>query len=98
MELEGTPDMVLEVVSPSSVKKDTVMLRKSHWEAEIPEYWLVDPRRDRLSFEILRSNSRGYVSGGKSGGWHSSPVFGQEFKLEKGTNKLGYPEFTLSVR
>jgi Uma2 family endonuclease len=66
MELEGTPDMVLEVVSASSVKKDTVKLRKSYWQAEIPEYWLVDPRPDRVSFEILRSNSRGYVPARKS--------------------------------
>ncbi len=98
MELEGTPDMVLEVVSSSSVKKDTIKLRKSYWQAEIPEYWLVDARQDQLSFEILRSNSRGYVSPRKSGGWQSSSVFGQDFKLQKGTDKLGYPEFTLSVR
>jgi Uma2 family endonuclease len=98
MELEGTPDMVLEVVSSSSVKKDTVKLRKSYWQAEIPEYWLVDARQDPLSFEILRSNSRGYVPARKSGGWQSSSVFSQDFKLQKGTDKLGYPEFTLSVR
>src|SRR5216684_918480 len=98
MELEGTPDMVLEVVSSSSVKKDTIKLRKSYWQAEIPEYWLVDARQDQLSFEIPRSNSRGYVPARKSGGWQSSSVFSQDFKLQKGTDKLGYPEFTLSVR
>ncbi len=98
MELEGTPDMVLEIVSSSSVKKDTIKLRKSYWQAEIPEYWLVDARPDQVSFEILRPNSRGYVPARKSGGWQSSSVFGQDFKLQKGTDKLGYPEFTLSVR
>src|SRR4051812_15153816 len=35
--LTGTPDMALEVVSPGSVKKDTVDLLESYWRAGIPE-------------------------------------------------------------
>src|SRR5262249_39969293 len=42
VELVGTPDVVLEVVSRSSVRKDTVILKRAYWEAGIPEYWLVD--------------------------------------------------------
>jgi Uma2 family endonuclease len=37
MELEGTPDWVLEVVSQSSVAKDTKWLRESYHKAGIPE-------------------------------------------------------------
>ncbi len=33
VELEGSPDMVLEVVSESSVRKDTEQLRHDYWEA-----------------------------------------------------------------
>jgi Uma2 family endonuclease len=55
VELEGTLDMVLEVVSASSVEKDTVVLRELYWQAGIPEYWLVDARGQRLQFEILRA-------------------------------------------
>src|SRR5207245_349957 len=36
--LEGTPEMVLEVVSATSVEKDTVELRELYWQAGIPEY------------------------------------------------------------
>ena len=32
VELEGTPDMVLEIISPTSVRKDTEMLRDSTGE------------------------------------------------------------------
>ena len=45
MELEGTPDLVLEVVSKSSVRKDTVILRDLYYKAGIEEYWLVDARK-----------------------------------------------------
>jgi hypothetical protein len=36
VEVHGTPDMVLEVISRSSVKKDTKILFEGYWEADIP--------------------------------------------------------------
>src|SRR5262249_757715 len=41
VEWQGVPDMVLEVVSERSVRKDTETLRELYWKAGIPEYWLV---------------------------------------------------------
>ena len=42
IELLGTPDMTLEVVSKNSVGKDSKRLRELYWKAGILEYWLVD--------------------------------------------------------
>src|SRR4051812_15201215 len=53
VELEGTPEMVLEVVSDSSVEKDTVRLPELYRRAGIPEFWRVDARGE-LRFEVLR--------------------------------------------
>ncbi len=63
VELEGAPDMVLEVVSDSSVEKDTVVLREAYAEAGIPEYWLVDVRGDVLHFHLMSLTRRGYGAG-----------------------------------
>jgi Uma2 family endonuclease len=98
VEVVGTPDMVLEVVSDSSVEKDTEVLRAAYWEAGIREYWLVDGRQETLSFDILRHTARGYVAARKQKGWVKSAVFGKEFRLTQRTNKLGHPEYTLEVR
>src|SRR5262245_24141614 len=82
VELEGTPDMVLEILGDSSVGKDTVTLRDLYWQAGIAEYWLVDVRRDRLTFEILRHTARGYVrTRQQAGGWLKSNVIGKFFRL-----------------
>src|SRR5438067_8034355 len=62
IELEGSPDMTLEVVSAESVKKDTEILRELYWRAGVTEYWLVDARREPLRFDILRRTARGYVA------------------------------------
>jgi Uma2 family endonuclease len=98
VELQGTPDMVLEVISRSSVHKDTVLLRKGYWLAGITEYWLVDARREPLAFDILRYTSRGYVTTRKQDGWMKSQVFGKSFRLTQSTNTLGHPEYSLEVR
>lgn len=98
VELEGSPDMVLEVVSRSSVRKDTQVLRRSYWEAGVREYWLVDARPDRPELDILRHTARGYRATPKKGGWLASAVFGKSFRLTRQTDALGHPEFTLEVR
>jgi Uma2 family endonuclease len=98
IEVEGTPDMVLEIISDSSVKKDTIRLPQLYWEAGIPEFWLVDVRRDRLSFNILCRAAKGYVAVRKKAGWVPSAVFGSSFRLTRTTDELGHPEYTLAVR
>jgi Uma2 family endonuclease len=97
-ELEGTPDMILEVISRSSVRKDNVVLREAYYTAGIPEFWLVDARREPLQFDILRHTAKGYVATRKQGGWLRSAVFGKAFQLTQQTGADGYPEFTLAVR
>ena len=98
VELEGSPDMVLEVVSDSSVEKDTEVLRELYWKAGIREYWLVDARGERLEFQILRHSTRGYTPVRKSAGWLKSAVFSKAFRLTRQLDDLGHPDFTLDVK
>jgi len=97
-ELVGAVDMVLEVVSNSSVAKDTITLREAYWEAGIPEYWLIDGRGDRLDFRILKYGPRGYVETRKLGGWLKSAVLGKSFRLTRGKDRSGNPTFKLNMK
>lgn len=95
--LEGSPDMVLEIVSRGSVRKDTVTLRQAYWEAGVKEYWLVDVRRGALQFDILRRAAKGFQASRKVDGWMKSSVFDKSFRLiQMVSGKL--PEYTLEVR
>jgi Uma2 family endonuclease len=98
MELEGTPDMTMEIVSRSSEKKDTVRLRDLYWRAGITEYWLVDARGASPRFDIFRHTKDGYVAVEPQDGWLFSTVFGRAFQLIQQTDPLGYPEYKLRVR
>jgi len=98
VEVEGTPDMVLEIISGSSVHKDTKLLRELYWRAGIAEYWLVDARGPEPRFVIFRHGAKGYVAVRRQAGWLMSVVFGRAFQLTQHSDLLGNPRFTLSVR
>jgi Uma2 family endonuclease len=97
MELEGSPDMTLEIVSDSSVKKDTVRLRELYWRAEVPEYWLVDVRGAANRFEILRRSATGYVATATPDGWQASTLFGRSFRLARSNDPLGHVQFAVEI-
>ena len=50
-EIQGPPDWVMEMVSHSSVGKDTRDLRIRYRRAGIPEYWLIDARGADIDFQ-----------------------------------------------
>lgn len=41
--VEGAPDLVVEVLSPSTLKRDKMDKSKTYADFKIPEYWIVDP-------------------------------------------------------
>lgn len=98
LEIEGSPDMTLEVVSSTSVVKDTEVLPDLYWRAEVREYWLVNPIGQQLTFDIFRHTARGYVVARKQAGWVRSAVFGKSFRLTRSIDEAGLPMFRLDVR
>jgi Uma2 family endonuclease len=98
VELEGSPDMVLEIVSPTSVRKDTQVLRRLYWRAGVVEYWLVDVRGEEPRFWILRRGTRDYIAARPRAGWLKSSVFGRAFRLTRQTDPLGHPQYVLDVK
>jgi len=97
-EVEGTPDWVLEVVSDSSVQKDTARLREAYHRAGISEYWLIDARGDEIHFQILSHRKNGYAATPIRAGWQRSRVFGRAFRLDRQRDALGLWEYTLHVQ
>lgn len=98
VEFEGSPEMVLEVVSESSVEKDMVRLPFLYWRAGISEFWRIDARGAELRFEILRREATGYVPASEPDGWWHSAVFGRSFRLTQQADPRGRPFFTLDHR
>jgi len=98
VELEGSPEMVLEIISTSSLVKDSVVLRDAYFVAGVQEYWLVDARDVPLRFDLLRRGKNGFVAIRKRLGWTRSAVFAHDFRLSRSEGADGYPAFTLEAR
>jgi Uma2 family endonuclease len=99
LEMEGAPDLVVEIVSDSSVAKDTKQLPISYWRAGIAEYWLIDARMERLLFSIHTHGAAGYeLAPMDQGGFQVSAVFNSRFRLERRRDTRGFWVFDLQSR
>ena len=56
--IEGPPDLVIEISSPSTRERDRQTKRAVYAQHGVPEYWLVD--RETQTVEILRRHGKGY--------------------------------------
>ena len=56
--LDGPADLVVEIVSPDSFERDRGAKFYEYEKAGIPEYWLVDPLRQRVEFYQLDVEAR----------------------------------------
>jgi Uma2 family endonuclease len=54
----GAPDLVVEVVSPSSRRYDRVVKLRWYAEIRVPEYWIVDPEDRTLERLVLGKDGR----------------------------------------
>ena len=97
IEIIGTPDLVLEILSDSSVRKDLVRLKAAYARAGIPEYWVVDARSDDIRFEILTLDDGTYRSSAPADRPQPSGVLDARFELRRERNRLGRFSYTLVI-
>lgn len=95
VELEGGPDLVVEIVSDSSVAKDTRRLPAAYHAARVGEFWLVDARGPEVLFTIQRFEPAGYVEDRTATGIPRSALFGCGFTLARSRNQHGRPVYDL---
>ena len=89
IELEGAPDLVVEIVSDSSERKDRERLPRLYAAAGVPELWLVDSRGRDLVFEIQTLGPAGYThQPADSEGWSDSPLLGRRVRLVRRLNEV----------
>lgn len=82
--IDGSPDLVVEVVSDSSERKDYQRLPLQYAKAGIPEMWIADARKTEVRFEIHTLKAGQYVRiESDEDGWIMSPLFGSAFRLTR---------------
>jgi Uma2 family endonuclease len=91
VEVEGGPDLVVEIISDSSVKKDTKRLPPAYFAAGVQELWLVDARGQEMVFQIHRRGVAGFEAvAGDDEGYQRSNVLDASFFLERARHQRGH--------
>lgn len=59
-QIHGTPDMIVEVLSPSTRGRDRTQKMQTYQRAGVPWYWLIE--QDDLTIEEFELTERGYLA------------------------------------
>jgi Uma2 family endonuclease len=79
--VEGAPDLVVEVLSAATARRDAGDKIRLYAEFGIAEYWIVDPELE--TFEFLEKGPNGFrVRVPEAGIYHSAAIPGLELDLE----------------
>lgn len=73
--INGVPDVLAEVLSPSSTHRDSVEKLDLYAKAGVAEYWIVDPDSHIFQFHTLDGET--YRVTAKSSGEYQSPQFSE---------------------
>jgi Uma2 family endonuclease len=86
--IEGAPDLVVEVLSPGTARRDLGEKLRLYAEVGVAEYWLVDPDARTFEFLVLRDGSY-TVRLPEEGTYRSPTVERLGFDLEPFWSRVG---------
>ncbi len=52
----GVPDLIIEIISPSSIIRDRIEKKNLYERMAVQEYWLVDPQYEAIEIYTLQNN------------------------------------------
>ncbi len=98
VEIEGAVDILIEIVSDSSVGKDLRRLPVAYYAAGVREYWIADARHTDLRFTIYRRGATAFEPTEIDEGWQKSEVLSRSFRLTRPVVEAEWVEFELESR
>lgn len=100
VEYRGGPDWALEVVSGTSLLKDTEWLPRAYFLAGVREYWWIDARGADPMFAVLVRGARAFECPipPAQPGPRFSPLLGADIELTRTRNRVGRWTYHFDVR
>ncbi len=99
IEVEGPPDLVVEVISDSSAGKDNRKLPPRYFTAGVTELWLVDARRDPVRLLVHRRGADDWLSVvADADGFTPSPLLNRAVRLVRKPTPSPLARYELELR
>jgi Uma2 family endonuclease len=97
VEIDGAPDLIVEIISDSSKNKDTKRLPPAYYAAGVRELWLVDARGKRLYFQIFHRGRGAFEpTPADEHAFQASQVLQASYHLERVRHRRGHWVYRLS--
>jgi Uma2 family endonuclease len=99
VEIEGGVDLIVEIVSDSSVTKDTKRLPAAYFQAGVRENWLIDARGERLVFHGERRGTHSFEPAlVDENGFQRSDVLDCLVRLDRERHRRGHWAYRLLLQ
>ena len=98
-EIDGPPDLVVEILSDGSARRDTEQLPRLYALAGVRELWIADARGPEVAFAIHSLRAAAYASASPDPqGWLRSVPIGRGFRLTREPTRGGTWRYVLEDR
>jgi Uma2 family endonuclease len=99
VEIEGAVDLIVEIVSDSSIVKDTKRLPTAFYRAGVRENWLLDARGEHLRFRIERRGRESFEAVPvDEQGFQQSDVLDCRVRLDRERHRRGHWVYQLRLQ
>jgi Uma2 family endonuclease len=99
VEIEGAIDLIIEIVSDSSVVKDTRRLPDAYYRAGVRENWLIDARPERLVFQVRQRGAHSFETVPvDEQGFQQSDVLDCRVRLDRERHRRGHWVYQLRLQ
>lgn len=79
--IQGAPDLIIEIISLATAYYDLIEKKEIYEKFEVQEYWIVDPKKQRVEIYILQQGKyKLHQSGEKAATVHSKLL--EDFKID----------------
>ncbi len=99
VELEGPPDLIVEIVSDASTTKDTRDLPPAYFAGGVTELWRIDARGEQVQFEVFRRGESEFEPAEEDAeGYRYSAVLDRWYRLDRHRKPHGRLAYDLRER
>ncbi len=80
--VRGVPDILIEIFSPGSIKRDRIEKKELYEQFSVPEFWIVDPNNQSVEvYQIQEGKYQIFAFAATEGKVQSSVLLGMELEV-----------------
>lgn len=98
-ELEGVPDLIVEIAAQSSDRRDRELLPEAYWKGRVPEFWLVLADKEQCEIRLHVWQKDGYrIASADADGFVFSPVLERRCRMTRKFDRIEHYRYHVLIQ